>query len=53
MSAYAKAFGAAIATLVMFVLFDEGDPEVVEAAIATIVTTFVVYLVPNRPRRQP
>lgn len=48
MSRYAKAIGAAVATLAMFILFDKGDVEAVETAIATIVTTFTVYLLPNR-----
>lgn len=48
MKAYSKAVAAAIATIVMFLVFDQGSVETVELAITTIVTTFLVYLVPNR-----
>lgn len=48
MSEYTKAIVAAISTIVMFVLFDEGEVEVVETSIATLVTTFLVYIFPNR-----
>lgn len=47
----AKAFAAAVATILMFVLFDSGDVEAVETAIATLVTAILVYVVPNRGSR--
>lgn len=53
MTRYAKAFAAAVATLVVFFVFGEGDVEEIETAIATIITTFTVYIVPNTNRGRP
>lgn len=48
---YSKAIVAAVSTILCYFLFGVGDPEVVTTAIATIVTTLCVFIVPNRPVR--
>lgn len=53
MQRYNKAIAAAVTAIIMFVFLGEvkSDPEL-EAAIFTIVETFVVYLVPNKGSAQ-
>lgn len=48
MSRYRKAIAAAISTIVLFLLFG-GDVELVKTAVATLISTFVVFLIPNDP----
>lgn len=48
----AKALAAAIATVIQYFIWKEaGAPEEVEAAIFTIITAALVYIIPNRGAR--
>lgn len=51
MNKYNKAFAAAVVTVAAFALTQWGVdlPDNVQVALVTILTTFFVWLVPNRP----